>query len=156
MIIKRLFVFLMFVFTSLTAVSQTKRQLQDDNEFIRVELRRMHNDNALLTNSISERSYEIDSLKTVIYGLRLEKLRFERENNILRDSIDVLILQTSVPSTPPVRQQASTQTSYRSLITPSTTKSTTTYRTRCQAITRAGHQCKRYADAGSRYCWQHP
>ncbi len=27
---------------------------------------------------------------------------------------------------------------------------------RCQAITKAGTQCKRMAQAGSKYCWQHP
>jgi len=26
---------------------------------------------------------------------------------------------------------------------------------RCQAITQAGTRCKRKAEAGSKYCWQH-
>ena len=26
---------------------------------------------------------------------------------------------------------------------------------RCQAITKSGHQCKRNAKPGSKYCWQH-
>lgn len=29
-------------------------------------------------------------------------------------------------------------------------------RRRCQAITQEGYQCKRAAEDGSRYCWQHP
>ena len=37
-----------------------------------------------------------------------------------------------------------------------TTKPTTTVDNgRCQAITKAGTQCKRQAQSGSRYCWQH-
>ena len=32
---------------------------------------------------------------------------------------------------------------------------TTDYVGRCQAITQAGTQCKRNAEAGSKYCWQH-
>jgi|WetSurMetagenome_2_1015567.scaffolds.fasta_scaffold03552_6 hypothetical protein len=47
---------------------------------------------------------------------------------------------------------------------PPNTKSTTTKqksnnhsssRIRCQAITKKGKQCKRWAQAGSNYCWQH-
>lgn len=36
----------------------------------------------------------------------------------------------------------------------SNTKTTTT-RTRCLATTKKGTQCKRWAESGSNYCWQH-
>ena len=35
------------------------------------------------------------------------------------------------------------------------TPKTTTSDSRCQAITKAGTRCKRKAEAGSKYCWQH-
>jgi colicin import membrane protein len=35
------------------------------------------------------------------------------------------------------------------------TSKTKTYSNRCKAITKAGTQCKRSAQAGSDYCWQH-
>lgn len=35
------------------------------------------------------------------------------------------------------------------------TAKTETYSGRCKAITKAGTQCKRSAQAGSDYCWQH-
>ena len=34
-------------------------------------------------------------------------------------------------------------------------KKTETTKTRCIAITKKGTQCKRWAEAGSNYCWQH-
>jgi len=34
-------------------------------------------------------------------------------------------------------------------------KKTETTRTRCIAITKKGTQCKRWAEVGSNYCWQH-
>jgi len=36
-----------------------------------------------------------------------------------------------------------------------TKKKSETTRTRCIAITKKGTQCKRWAEVGSKYCWQH-
>lgn len=125
---------------------------------------------------------DISTLKSKVYHLetqnkdlteKLDKLTQRmtiQESNIkavsqeLKDVKSDLRKRIETPIAIPT-QSSSTSNSTKSSSTKSTTstksnsssvsRSTSTYSGRCQATTKKGAQCKRTAQSGRNYCWQH-
>lgn len=127
---------------------------------------------------------DISTLKSKVYHLetqnkdlteKLDKLTQrmtiqEREFNAVSQELNGiksdLRKRIETPIAIPIpTQSSSTSNSTKSSSTKSTTptksnsssvsRSTSTYSGRCQATTKKGAQCKRTAQAGRNYCWQH-
>lgn len=92
----------------------------------------------------------------------LDELLTQKENEIvsLRIEINNLKKSASVKSQPS-QPLSHPDINHNTATSTNTVKSTTSQSTssistgRCQAITKKGTQCKRSAQPGSRYCWQH-
>jgi regulator of replication initiation timing len=157
---KSLIIWVLFLVPTFVA-AQTKKQIRAENVQLKMELQHLAADHVVLGDSIVELHTEalrlkevVDGLREAVNDLRNRNLRHVGENYALRDSIKALNLR--LVSMPRPKTNTSIRTATANTSPAKTTPRTTTaYRMRCQAITKAGHQCKRYADAGSRYCWQH-
>lgn len=91
----------------------------------------------------------------------LDELLTQKENEIvgLRREVSNLKKSASVKSQPP-QPLSHPNINHNTATSTNTVKSTTSQSHsistgRCQAITKKGTQCKRSAQPGSRYCWQH-
>jgi len=83
--------------------------------------------------------------------------KMQEEINSLKARVTILEQLLAARITAANTSQTNTQNTTASIVdsTQSLGKSTTMETKRCMAITNAGTQCKRNADPGSNYCWQH-
>ena len=101
----------------------------------------------------------IQTLQSSVYDLQNRVSKLEVTNENLEKT--VYSLQTTLDAIAEANKNAQNPASYQSTqpskssISSATTTVKTYSRQRCQAITKAGTQCKRTAAAGSKYCWQH-
>lgn len=110
-----------------------------------------------LQNRVSKLEAANESLAKVITYEQQKSESLEKTIYSLQEQVNALtattkgVTPTNGQSPAPYQSAQSSESSASS-----TTATTKTYtRTRCQAITKVGTQCKRMAEAGSKYCWQH-
>ncbi len=135
-----------FVFTSCGANKEISSKILDlqskfasleqENLKLRGEYDQIKNENHLL-------KIEIESLKNgmVCFYTKLDSVL--NRTGIIKQLPIRSVTKTTSPSTPKSQSKKVNTTSE------------SVYRGRCQATTKKGTQCKRNAQTGSRYCWQH-
>ena len=117
----------------------------------------LESDYKILSEKYDELVGRIDSLEGLI-NKRKSKSSKLNNSNVTKNNI--LPINHSNPSHPKIESKPTTSNNTRNNTynnnksSYSTTRSSS-YSGRCQATTKKGTQCKRTAQSGSRYCWQH-
>ena len=146
---KHLFSLLLIMILTSCGTSQI---LKDDISNLKSKMYHLESQNKELTEKLDNLTQRVTiqerNLKTVTQELDGVKSELKK-----RIEIPVITsIQTSTSSTKSTSTKSATSAKSNSS---TVSKSTSTYSGRCQATTKKGTQCKRMAQDGRKYCWQH-
>ena len=133
----------------------TSQIVKDEVSSLRSKVYHLESENKTLTEKIDNLTQKVIILET---DIKVANNEVRDLNTKFKKLEAVKVVNTPPISTPNKPTKA---TPVKSTTTQSTTKrtysnsSSSTYNGRCQATTKKGSQCKRMAQSGRNYCWQH-
>ena len=163
-VMNKIILSLLLVFIIPACFSQSKKQLKADVLKLSQLLEDCHGSNSSkekmifeLNSDISVLRKENEELTTSLERTTKNNRELLKENGRLNDSIQslklLLIQSTQTKGTTKSGNSPKPQSQTSSSSVSQSKASTSSGR--CQAITQKGTQCKRTAQAGRRFCWQH-
>lgn len=108
-----------------------------------------------LEKTTDEYESEVKALQQVIYFITNDRDTNESLANSLKKENSKLKSNIYIAQVEKLKDKIEELNEEQEKSSFSFVSSKSKYSLRCQAITRAGHQCKRNSQAGSDYCWQH-
>jgi uncharacterized coiled-coil protein SlyX len=105
-----------------------------------------------LEDKVAAQAGQIKAIDELLTQKENEIVGLRREISNLKKSASVKSQPSQPLSHPNINHNTATSTS---TVKSTTSQSNSISTGRCQAITKKGTQCKRSAQPGSRYCWQH-
>lgn len=128
-----------FVKDDISTLKSKIYHLESQNKSLTDKLDKLTQKVAIQENYFKIISQELDSVKSDL------KKRIESPvTTPIQATTSSSTKRSSTKSTTPVKSNSST-----------VSRTTSTYSRRCQATTKKGTQCKRNAQSGRNYCWQH-
>lgn len=145
------YLFLLLPLMALTSCG-TSQVLKDDISTLTSKVYHLESQNKELAEKVEKLTQRVaiqeSSLKSVSQEINSVK-------NELKNQMEAPIATPSQVSTTHSNGSSSTKSTSTRSHSSTVSKSTSTYSGRCQATTKKGTQCKRMAQAGRKYCWQH-
>ena len=135
----------------------TSQVLKDDISTLTSKVYHLESQNKELAEKVEKLTQRVaiqeSSLKSV--SQELNSVKIELKNQMEAPiAIPPQVSTTHSNGSSSTKSSSTKNTSTRSHSS-TVSKSTSTYSGRCQATTKKGTQCKRMAQAGRNYCWQH-
>lgn len=127
----------------------TSQFLKDDISTLKSKVYHLEVQNKELTNKVDVLTQKIAIQENNLKAISQELKSVRSDLNKQIDTPIAVPIQSSTKKSS-TKNTASTKSNSSKV-----SGSSATYSGRCQAITKKGTQCKRMAQAGRKYCWQH-
>lgn len=131
----------------------TSRVLENDISSLKTKVYHLESQNKDLTEKLDKITQQItiqeSNLKTVSQELK------DVKSDLRKQIVPPVAIPTQTSKSNSAKSTSTKGTTPTKSNSSTVSRSTSTYSGRCQATTEKGTQCKRMAQDGRKYCWQH-